>query len=272
MDIQKYGNHEKGLSTAGVNPEYHDAIKAFNVYLNGQLLTPESIKDYFFSLKKSAPATIRKHKAALKAALLSAAGPAVRDIDRAQLDMIFKGIKVPAGPSYIEPSKVLTPDELQALIELAPLKTALIIRALYITAARVSELCTITLDACEVRGDAVILSIIGKGGKPGRVYMPIELFNEIRAAWNGTQYLFEAPGGGPLSRLTVYTMLKRAGKKIDRADIHPHTLRHTWGSNNIMRLGLSKVSGYLRHADTATTARFYIHGQASIDEILDSGN
>ena len=130
-----------------------------------------------------------------------------------------------------------------------------------------SELCNTRLSDCQERKDAVIIRVIGKGNKEGFFFMSIDLFQEIKQAYRGKTYLFECKGKA-MSRMTVYTLIKRAGSKIGRPDIHPHTLRHSWASLSIDVLGLAKVSGYLRHASQDTTDKYYLHGKAEMLEIL----
>lgn len=120
---------------------------------------------------------------------------------------------------------------------------------------------------CQERKDGVIIKVIGKGNKEGTFYMSIDLFQAIRQAYKGKTYLFETKDK-VISRMTAYTLIKRAGSKIGRPDISCHTLRHSWASLSIDVLGLAKVSGYLRHASQDTTAKYYLHGKAEMPEIL----
>ena len=98
--------------------------------------------------------------------------------------------------------------------------------------------------------------------------MSLELFEEIRRTFNGQKFLFETSHEKAISRKTIHVLIKRAAAKIGRADIHAHTLRHTWATLSIHNLGLSKVSKYLRHSSADITARYYLHGQATLKEII----
>ncbi len=72
-----------------------------------------------------------------------------------------------------------------------------------------------------------------------------------------------------MSRFTVHTLIKNAGRKIGRPEIHAHTFRHTWISDYIPVYGLIKASKYAGHSRVDTTARFYAHGKPSEEEITD---
>lgn len=185
----------------------------------------------------------------------------------AQLDTVFKSVKTGSPDERVLTEDVLTRDEFKELIDRSGEKTGLIIQALYYSAARVSELVNVRLSDCTPTGNGVMISIIGKGRKARRFFMPLNLFNAVRKAYQGETFLFET-AGKPLSRYTVNTLIKRAGEKIGRPDIHAHTLRHTWATHRINDLGLSKVSRYLGHSTPATTAKYYLHGSPSMTEIL----
>ena len=265
MELQKIS---QGLPVTGIKTAYRGDIESFNNWLDGRTTCQDTILEYFDSIKADGmkPATIQKKKAAIKSALLSTRGQELNLMEKATIDGFFREIKSGSREMSVDKEDVLTEDELQDLLRVSGKKTALIIRALYETACRVSELCNIKLTDCEIKKGAVVIRTVGKGSKEGKFFISLDLYNDIRAAYINDKWLFG--NGKKLSRLTVYTMVKRAGHKIGRPDISPHTLRHTWATLSIKTLGLAKVSGYLRHSNTSTTAKFYLHGKADISEIM----
>ncbi|MFP4460509.1 MAG: tyrosine-type recombinase/integrase [Candidatus Zixiibacteriota bacterium] len=56
---------------------------------------------------------------------------------------------------------------------------------------------------------------------------------------------------------------------IGRANIHFHTLRHSFATHALIdhKRSLKAVSRYLGHSTKAITADFYIHGDLTIDDI-----
>jgi integrase len=106
-----------------------------------------------------------------------------------------------------------------------------------------------------------------KTNQDADVFMPAELFEKIRKAYQGKKFLFEVKGKA-ISRYTIHTLIKEAGEKIDRAELHAHPLRHTWATLALPVLGLSKVSKYLSHSTPDTTAKYYLHGKASAGEVM----
>jgi integrase/recombinase XerD len=163
----------------------------------------------------------------------------------------------------------LSLDEIRELIAGTPEKTSLIIRALYETACRVSELLSLRFDMVKETKGGIAFSITGKGNKERSVFMSKELFQRIKTAFNGSRYMFVNTKDEPLSRQYVHRLISEGGADVlNIKGLHPHTIRHTFATNNIDRLGLHKVKEYLGHADISTTSHFYIHKKATAEDIL----
>jgi integrase len=186
-----------------------------------------------------------------------------------RIETEFKKIKTGSADCAVQKHDVLSRDDLNILFEKAGTKTGLIIQALYQTACRVSELINIKLkDAHVVTDEAgrqvMSIKVLGKGSKERRVYMSVELFDAIKKSYNSGRFLFGKKK--TITRKNVNMLLSRAGRFIGR-HINPHLLRHTFATLNIDSLGLSKVSKYLGHSDTSTTAKYYLHGHATSNDI-----
>jgi|SRR5208337_1907184 len=268
MDIQISGKLHQ-LSTRGLSDNYKNDIQVFNKWLSGRPVNAASIAEFFSDRAGSCkPSTIRRNKAAIKKALRLSLGNGVTLDQLAQFRAFFDEIKPGKVNLSVTGDKILNKQELNKLVKASGPKTGLIVRALYETAARVSELLNIELENCKPGRQGITIELYRqKTRTTDIVYMRKELFNEIRATYKGDKYLFENKNGKPLSRFTVNTLLKHAGAKIGRPDIHAHTLRHSWGSAALPVLGLAKVSKYLGHSRVDTTSRFYLHGKPSEEEI-----
>jgi integrase len=250
MKLQKTINK---LPVKGLCAGYVQDIKTFHKFVGDRSINQDIVFDYFKDMlsKGRKLATIQRHKSAIKKSLLIAIGENSTILERAQIDKFFKEIKAGKRDLAITKDKILSKQELKMLYNAAGHKTTLIIKALFETAARVSELCNIRIADCQQSGTGVIIKTIGKGKKERKFYMTTELYSEIRKAYKSDVWLFG--NGKPLSRMTAYTLIKRA---------------HTWASLSIQSLGLSKVSAYLAHADTSTTAKYYLHGKPEMADIL----
>jgi site-specific recombinase XerD len=68
-----------------------------------------------------------------------------------------------------------------------------------------------------------------------------------------------APGGVRLSRAGVFQIVQRLGRNVLGRDIHPHQLRHSFGSTLIEHGADPRtVQALMGHADIETTMR-YVH-------------
>ncbi len=251
-------------------PGYRQDVSQFLRHLDGAPITGDGIADYFAGMVAAGkkPATIGRHRSAIKKYVRELMGKALTLGQLAEMDAFFKGIKPGTSDPSVTDGKILSKDELRHALKIAGPKTAVVLQFLFQTAARVSEAVNVRLSDCEVRRDHVAVDIVrGKGGKRRGVFITVELFEEIRSLYPGDAWLFGKAEGGHVTRHAVYMMVKRIGARIGRGDIHPHSVRHSWASAAVGVLGLAKTSGYLGHSDTATTAKFYLHGKASAAEI-----
>ena len=252
------------------NKSYDAAIKTFNNVVDE--VTEKTIVEYLEKCKSELkPATYNHKRAALKKSLLKAIESTGKDstILKYRINEIFKSqVKTIQTDLSITENETLTQTELDKLIETAPHRTALIIQALYQSGCRISELLSIRLSNITHNQEHVSIIIVGKRSKARTVYLKADLFNDIQAEFKGMTYLFETNNGKQLNRSNVYRMIQASGKQIGIRNLHPHTIRHTFATLNIDRLGLHKASKYLGHSDVSTTSKFYIHQQATASEIL----
>lgn len=210
---------------------------------------------------------------AVKCALLSHAKKNGQDssIVKNELDNLFKsnGLKHVKPELKITENDCLNPDQLKAVIALSPKKKALIMTALYHTACRVSEITGIKMSDVKTMKAGCSIKVIGKGSKERTVFLPVDVLNEIKKVFPCKTYLFEPKPGKPYTRQGIHKTVSCAGQKVLKiANLHPHTFRHTWATLNLDRLGLYKVSKYLGHSDVSITAQYYLHNEATDDEIL----
>lgn len=258
------------LISKGLNESYESDVKKFNNWLGSRPIGQDSIEEYFKFLESHCKVrTVARKKSALKAALKGMFGSKLTLNQQAQLDSVFKNIKVGQPDLVIHEHKVLTKGELVSLIEEAGEKTGAMVAALYDSGTRVSELLSIELNDCEIRGETVFCKVRrGKNKKERIVYLQKNTFDKLNLLYRGKKYLIEHKGK-QLSRFTVSTLLKRAGKQIKRPDLHPHTLRHSKATHLIHEeMTVSAVAQYLGHSSPATTAKFYIHQKPTANKVL----
>ena len=151
---------------------------------------------------------------------------------------------------------VLSVEQIFALLDGLPAATPAerrdraIMEVLYGCGLRVSEACGLEKDRIvPVSGSA--LSAV------------VEYLDDARAAFARPQAessaLFLNARGGRLSRQSVHKMVARAGLAIGVANLHPHTLRHSFATH-LLEGGadLRVIQELLGHADISTT-QIYTH-------------
>ncbi|MDD1656272.1 MAG: tyrosine-type recombinase/integrase, partial [Methanomicrobiales archaeon] len=144
---------------------------------------------------------------------------------------------------------------LELLASIPDLRDRLVIRAIYATGVRVSELCSITLDDIDFSSQTI--RVKGKGGKIRIVFIDPETLEELRGYIGDRKAgpLFPGQGGRPVSARTVQMIFR----KYAPAGITPHKLRHSYASELYTRShNLRVVQENLGHSSLKTT-EIYLH-------------
>lgn len=249
-----------GLPTQNLNKTYRGIVDDFNDWLGGRKISPETIREYLERDSSNSMATIALKKQALKKAIQMRMGVNAKVSDLAQLDFIFKEIKVGRIDSKIAYSKVLSQEEIDKVLENSTHRNRLLIRFLSETGARIAEVLNARLDDCTVEMDYVFIKIVGKGRKERTIFIQRSLFDEINAEFQGDVYLFESASHRRLDPANVWFSIKKAGQAIGR-HVHPHMFRHSFATNTLLikKKSLKAISNYLGHSTTSITADMYVH-------------
>jgi integrase len=241
----------------------------------------------FLNLKEQdgnelAPATRNNRKSLLKRIVL--AQPLFQQdlLKRAMLEESLKRVKSFQVDNKVSEDKYLTYPELQKLWgsckggSKRKYKTGLIIKALFQSGCRVSELINIRLDSCTPNGHTAI-EVIGKGNKVRTVFIETELYEEIKNVFGGVKWLFESESGGRLFRNNVLVAIKRVGRNAGiKKVIGCHTMRHSClmflklsKENGGKGLNLREISSYAGHSSSSITIDFYDHSMPTASKVLD---
>lgn len=177
-------------------------------------------------------------------------------------------IKVVKQDHAITESKYMTKAEVEELIANAPQRIAIMIKVLFMTGVRISELLNMRHDKCvPIReGQVIEIKVIGKRSKENTVYLSKKMFDEVKSVFSGATFLFEH-NGEQYNRKYVSMEIARVGLIIGK-DVSAHSLRHSFAAN-LMAKGVSidKISKSLCHASVSTTADFYLHQKASLEDL-----
>lgn len=159
--------------------------------------------------------------------------------------------------------KYLKHNQVMLLLQSIPDEDArdrLIIRLIYATGVRVSELCGITLS--DIDFDDCTIRVLGKGGKIRIVFVDEETLEEIRKFSGGRidGPLFVGHMGHAISPRTVQYIFNKWAPK----GITPHKIRHSYASELYRRSkNLRVVQENLGHSSIQTT-EIYLH--TDVDE------
>lgn len=134
---------------------------------------------------------------------------------------------------------------------------------------RVSEACGVQIEdfRSEIRGHHV-LQLVGKGGKPATMPVPVPVMRTLNAAAGDrtSGALILRRNGEPMDRRAAYARIKSLAKKAGLpAGVHPHTLRHA-AITAALDAGapLRDAQIFARHSDPRITTR-YDRGRQNLD-------
>ncbi len=170
--------------------------------------------------------------------------------------------------------RTLSPEEVEHLVESPPLdglvglRDRALLELLYATGMRASECLGLRIEDVNLSAGYVVCT--GKGDRQRLVPVGAQALHWVRAylkrgrpslvssADPGT--LFVNRGGRRLSRQGLWGIIKKAARRAGvRADVSPHTLRHSFASHLLERgADLRSIQAMLGHADISTT-QIYTH-------------
>jgi len=224
---------------------YKRYLASFQEYLGKEArkASVEDVKKYLAWLvvkKKAAPRTVALAKAALRFYFEEVLG---KNLGRINLPK--QGRRLPT---------VLTKEEVKKLIEKAgSKKSELVIKTLYSTGMRVSELCRLKAEDIEwAEGTAWVRQ--GKGGKDRMIILSRQLLREFKEHLPREGWLFRGRDGR-MSERNVQGIIKRAAENAGiKKKVTPHTLRHSFATH-LLEEGndLRVIQELLGHSNLQTT-------------------
>jgi integrase/recombinase XerD len=163
--------------------------------------------------------------------------------------------------------RILPEAKIHEMIALTPEgRDRMLLRLLYATGGRVSEICATKWRHVQANGDAGQITLFGKGGKTHAVVLPAQLWNDLvafRAEANEESPVFASrKGGGHLDRSQVLRIVQQAARRARiRRKVSPHWFRHAHASHAMDRgAGIHLVCATLAHSSIAITGR-YLHAK-----------
>ena len=163
--------------------------------------------------------------------------------------------------------RILQAEEVKQLIdEAANERDRLILILLYILGLRISELVGLNWSDFQSTGEAIAVTIFGKGHKTRTLLITHQLYSELKQLPRSkkTEAVFLSRFGNRLDRHAIHRLIKKA---VEKAGINPHTsahwLRHAHACHSLNNgAGIELLMKSLGHSSLAVTSR-YLHVKPS---------
>lgn len=170
-------------------------------------------------------------------------------------------------------ARILTEDEALTMIHrTAKLRDNVLLRLLYASAGRISEICSLTWADMQPSGDSGQVTLFGKGGKTRAVKLSRATWAALqayRAGASNDQPIFISQKGGQLSAVQVHRIVKAAALRAGiPGNVSAHWLRHSHASHALDRgATVVLVRDTLGHSSLETTSR-YTHAKPNESSAL----
>lgn len=139
----------------------------------------------------------------------------------------------------------------------------LLLKMLYVTGARVGELCQLSWDDIKGNEDGTArITLFGKGSKTRVVLIPRKLYQDLLVLrkGNGSAVFRSRKGGKSIGPTQVFRIVREAAYRADiEGNVSPHWLRHSHASHALdNNAPIHTVQKSMGHASITTTER-YLH-------------
>lgn len=177
---------------------------------------------------------------------------------------IGRVLKIPNSRDCLA-QRILTEEEIQQIINsIENLRNRLIVKTLYYTGMRISELVSLQWKDLQCREQGGQLTVYGKGNKTNNVLIPESLFEDLlmlRKLSSNDSPIFKSRKGSHLNADYVRKLLKDIAQKAIGKGATPHWFRHSHASHALDNgAPIHLVQKQLNHSSIATTGR-YLHAR-----------
>lgn len=140
-----------------------------------------------------------------------------------------------------------------------------LIRLLYASGARISEVCGLTWDSITTNKDTGQVTLFGKGGKTRNVKLSMATWQaliELRVGSDNSEPVFKSRKCGGLKEVQVHRIVKAAATRAGiQGNVSAHWLRHSHASHALDRgANIALVRDTLGHSSLSVTSR-YVHAK-----------
>jgi integrase/recombinase XerD len=141
----------------------------------------------------------------------------------------------------------------------------LLLRLLYASAGRISEVCTLKWRDVQPNGNTGQVTFFGKGGKTRAVKLSAETWKALQTMRRGNgmdEPVFRSQKGGHLDPSQAWRIVKAAAKRAGiEGNVSPHWFRHSHATHALDRgATVALVRDTLGHSSLAVTS-MYVHAK-----------
>ncbi len=185
---------------------------------------------------------------------------------------VFAAVTPPKAKTDLA-QRILTEDEVLTMIhKTAKQRDNVLLRLLYASAGRISEVCSLTWADVQSNGDSGQVTLFGKGGKTRAVKVSAATWKALQGLRNGASNdrpVFVSQKGGRLDETQVHRIVKAAAVRAGIAgNVSAHWLRHSHASHALDRgANIALVRDTLGHSSLAVTSR-YTHAKPNESSAL----
>ena len=174
---------------------------------------------------------------------------------------VAAALKAPT-PKNTLAERILSESEVLTMIALTSKeRDKVLLRLLYASAGRVSEICTLTWRDCQPSGDSGQVTLYGKGGFTRAVKLSKETWKVLQGLRQGAGMdapVFASQMGGAMVASRVWQIVREAAQRagID-GNVSPHWFRHSHASHALERgASVALVRDTLGHSSLQVTSRY----------------
>ena len=174
---------------------------------------------------------------------------------------VAAALKAPK-PKNTLAERILSESEVLTMIALTSKeRDKVLLRLLYASAGRVSEICALTWRDCQPSGDSGQVTLYGKGGETRAVTLSRETWKVLQGLRQGAGMdapVFASQMGGAMVASRVWQIVREAAQRagID-GNVSPHWFRHSHASHALERgASVALVRDTLGHSSLQVTSRY----------------
>ena len=185
---------------------------------------------------------------------------------------VAAALKAPKAKDELA-ARILSEDQVMAMIhKTANRRNELLLRLLYASGGRVSEICRLTWRDLQPNGDSGQVTLFGKGGKTRAVKLSKatwKVLQAFRGEAGPETPVFVSRKGGQLDKSQVHRIVRAAAQSAGiPGNVSAHWLRHSHASHALDRgANIAVVRDTLGHGSLAVTSR-YTHAKPNESSAL----